>query len=112
MSTLGGPTSLISLFLAAPHIAVEQEAPKLLHAVTADGLPVKSWPDGLATTACGVEAVQLLQRSDVEAPTPWPPRVRSLPEGFVRCAECYLATGRPRPRSEFRAHLTSVGFDR
>lgn len=99
MSALGGPRSLIALMFTGPHVGIRQRWPNVLHAVTSEGLPIKSWPKGLAVSACGKRGVRLVQSGD--GPVSWPPRVRSLPAGYERCAECFVATGKPRPQSEF-----------
>lgn len=100
----GSGWGLISLMLTAPLVGLRKRWPNVLHAVEMEGFPVKTWPNGTARSACGLTGLRLLWSS---GPTPWPPRVRGLPEGFTRCAECHEATGRKRPRSEFKPRQTA-----
>ena len=98
-------TSLIELMLSAPLTAVTSDDPSVLHAATMEGLPVETWPHGLAEAACGQERVRLLMVGSVLVP--WPPRVSSLPSGRSRCRECHERTGRKRPRSEFTGEVAA-----
>lgn len=43
--------SLIELMLNAPLVGVRQRWPDVLHAVTMEGLPVKTWPNGTVRLA-------------------------------------------------------------
>ena len=98
-------TSLIALMLDAPLIGVRKRWPETLHAIAMDGFPVATWPKGKATSACGLSGLRVAV--DESGAVPWPPRVSTLPEGTVRCRECHEATGRKRPRSEFREGVSA-----
>ena len=90
--------NLATLMLAVPVIGIADGdvTQSTVHAVTIDGLPIKTWPNGTATAACGVEKVRVLV--DGTALALWPPAVKKLPEGTARCRECQKATGNKRPR--------------
>ena len=91
----------MSLMLCAPLCAVEPDVPgpTTLHAVTQEGL-TKGWPDGPLSSACGVVVKLLPHPEEAEQPIPWPPRLKGMSAGFIRCGFCFVATGRGRPRSE------------
>lgn len=90
--------NLITCLLAAPLIAVEDGdvTQSTVHAVTVDGLPIKTWPNGTATSACGLPNVRVIV--DGSAIALWPPAVKNLREGTKRCRACQAATGNKRPR--------------
>lgn len=90
---------LISLMFEAPLIVVRARWPEVLHAVTMEGLPIKTWPHGLARSACGLTGLRLVWADD-SGPVPWPPRVAGLGP-MKRCEACHEATGRKRPRATF-----------
>lgn len=90
--------SLIALALKAPHIGLRKRWPNVLHAVELDGLPVKTWPDGQATSVCGVSGLRILAASD--GPAPWPPYVKGLGEKN-RCPECFAQCKKKRPVTRF-----------
>lgn len=91
---------LLSLMLRAPLVGVRQRWPQILHAIPISGLPLSTWPDGKCVSACGKCGLRLLTEKDGLA-APWPPRLNTVPDGWTRCRDCYVATGKPRPRSEF-----------
>lgn len=90
--------NLATLIIAAPVIGIADGdvTQSTVHAVTLDGLPIKTWPNGTATSACGVPNVRVLV--DQERVALWPPAVKNLPEGTTRCRACQQATGNKRPR--------------
>ena len=90
--------NLITLMLAVPVIGVADGdvTQSTVHAVTMDGLPIKTWPNGTATSACGLERVRVL--ADQGRVALWPPAVKNLAEGTARCRDCQRATGNKRPR--------------
>lgn len=91
---------LLSLLFRAPLIGVNPHKPEMLHAVTMDGIPIKNWPrTSTVESACGKKRLKLLGSRGYAVE--WPPNVRSLPKGTVRCDTCHDATGRKRPRSRF-----------
>ena len=95
-------TSLIGLMLDAPLVGVLQRWPKRLHAIPMDGIS----PHRMSfESACGLSGLRLFPADYVgeRVAAPWPPRVKGMPEGFVRCRVCFEATGRPRPRCDWRA---------
>lgn len=95
--------NLMTLSVWVPVVGVRKRWPNVLHAVTFDGLPVKTWPRGQATAACGVRNVRVWSLDDEGClPVPWPPSTRGMPRGYTRCKECWDATGRKRPRSQWR----------
>jgi len=99
-ANVSGP-SLIELVFNAPLVGVRKRWPNVLHAVEMEGLP---WPEGKAVSACGITGLRVVadERSMV---MPWPPRVASIPDGMSRCRPCHEATGKLRPRSEFRTKV-------
>lgn len=99
---------LIALMFGAPWIGVRKRWPSVLHAVTYEGLPIHTWPDGLATSACGLTGLRILASG--ENPVAWPPRVAGLAESSKeRCRACWEATGRKRPRSTFKPNHGQQG---
>lgn len=92
---------LIALMFGAPWIGIRLRWPQTLHAVTYEGLPIRTWPDGRATSACGLHGLRILASSE-NHPVAWPPRVAGLAEaGMERCRACWVATGCKRPKSTF-----------
>lgn len=96
---MSGP-SLFALLLFAPWTACRSCQPKVLHAVTMEGIP-NPGARRLCTTACGLKGARIVASG--HAGVQWPPRVASLPEGVTRCRDCYVATGKPRPVSRWVA---------
>ena len=96
--------NMFELIFNAPLIGVRKRWPNVLHAVEMEGLPIKTWPKGKAVSVCGITGLRLLGREDGSA-TLWPPRVKGMPDGVTRCRDCHEATGRLRPRSEYRAKV-------
>lgn len=91
-----GSTSWLSAQLAAPLVGIQRRWPRTFHAITADAMPLATW--GTARTvrsACG-KRVAIAQYAGTVLL--WPVQHR-LPAGFARCAECWVATGRRRPRT-------------
>ena len=102
-STDGGVVrtgTLLELLFNAPLTGVRKRWPEVLHAIEMDGVPVKTWPHGKATSACGLTGLRVVavERSGLML---WPPRVASLPDGLSRCRVCHEATGKRRPRSNY-----------
>lgn len=91
--------NLIELMLNAPIIGTRLRWPNVLHAIEMEGLPIETWPNGKARSACGLTGLRIRAFGDVFAP--WPPRLKGLPDGWVRCEKCHQATGRKRPRCTF-----------
>lgn len=87
--------TLMYLLLGAPWLAAEPGVGRVIHAAT---MKMLTSPTGEMESPCGV-AVKLLPLPwpDGEA-VPWPPQHR-LPPPMTRCRECWVATGRKRPRS-------------
>lgn len=95
---MGEGVNLATLMLAAPVIGIAggDVTQSTVHAVTLEGLPIKTWPNGTATSACGLDNVRVI--ADHGRVALWPPAVKNLPEGTSRCRECQRATGNKRPR--------------
>lgn len=92
--------NLVTLLMAEPVVAVDPGEDTTLHAVTADGIDAGDWPTPVLRSACGVSGVKLVENAGYAGdPVPWPPPARGLPEGFSRCRECWVATGKKRPRA-------------
>lgn len=90
--------NLATLIIAAPVIGIQDGdvTQSTVHAVTVDGLPIATWPNGTAVSACGLPNVRVLADQGLVAL--WPPAVKNLPDGTSRCRECQRATGNKRPR--------------
>jgi hypothetical protein len=98
---------LIALALAAPLCAIEPGKGSLVvHAVTMEEVVRKGLSDepalddalGCLTAPCGATGLLVIgEHLGQEVPLPWPPRVKGLAPG-VRCRECWVATGRKKPR--------------
>lgn len=91
--------NLVQLLLVVPVCAVVAEDEITVHALDADGVNASDWPDGEHFTACGEPVAAVIPDGDTQRPALWPCPAR-LPEGFVRCRECWVATGKKRPRSQ------------
>lgn len=91
--------NLLTLALNAPLIGVRKRWPQTLHAIDMDGLPIATWPKGKATSVCGVTGLRVVESRQGAAL--WPPRVSTLPDGTVRCRDCFEGTRPKRPRSNF-----------
>lgn len=90
--------NLATLMIAAPVIGIADgdTTQSTVHAITLDGLPISTWPNGTATSACGLPNVRVI--ADQGAVALWPPAVKNLPDGVRRCRDCQRATGNRRPR--------------
>ena len=88
--------SMVEAAFSAPLCGISIRWPKVLHAVEMREI-VKAWPDGTVVAACGVKGLRVAVAGD--APMPWPPAVAGLAPEHVRCRECWVETGRKRPRS-------------
>lgn len=96
---------LFGLAFGAPLIGVLKRWPHRMHAVDMDGVIKGSLGRGTFEAACGLGGLRLwgYTANDRTFATPWPPRIKGMPDGFERCRECWEATGRMRPRAEWRA---------
>lgn len=80
----------------APLVGIQRRWPRTFHAITADDMPLDQWATGRTLrAACGKRVAVLRYAGSVLL---WPVQHR-LPDGFVRCAECWVATGKKRPRT-------------
>jgi hypothetical protein len=95
---------LLGLAFAAPLIAVSKRWPSTLHAVDMDGVFDGTFGRGTFAAACGVTGLRLWGQPVDERMVAalWPPRLAGTPVQFSRCRDCWLATGRMRPRTEWR----------
>lgn len=91
--------NLVQLLLVVPVCALARGGDLAVHALDADGVNAKDWPKGEHSTACGLLVDAVLPDGPSRRPALWPCPAR-LPEGFVRCRECWVATGKKRPRSQ------------
>lgn len=91
-------TTLLAAMFTAPLIGVNLRYPERLHAVDMDVLPA-AWPNRCVSAPCGAKRLRIMKSGDFIVP--WPPDSRSLPEGWERCRECWVATGKKRPRSRW-----------
>lgn len=95
---------LLTAALTAPLMGALRRWPKRLHAVNIDQV-VQGWERGTFHSVCGLRGLKLVG-TEIEQETyaaPWPPRLKGLPSGYVRCQDCYISTGKMRPRTEFRS---------
>lgn len=90
--------TLLTLILSTPLTGVRKRWPNVLHAVEMEGLPIKTWPDGLAKSVCGKVGLRCVQWHGTLIL--WPPAVKGLP-GMRRCRECFDRCKKKRPRSKF-----------
>lgn len=93
--------SWLQLMFQAPLCAIRPGAgDATLHAVTMESIGDAiddTGADRRLIGACGAEGLRLIgERLGQEAPLPWPPPARGT--GLVRCRECWVATGKRRPR--------------
>lgn len=86
----------ITLAFFGPLCGVTKQKPDVLHALTVDALD-----DVLAgrtmTAACGKKRVFFvgMKKDDTVHVALWPPRAKGE---FTRCYDCWVATGKKRPR--------------
>lgn len=103
---------LIAAALNAPLIGVLPRWRHRLHAVTMEGV-VDGWEKGSFVSACGIKGMKFFPATFEENPegdrlaAPWPPRIKGLPEGFIRCRTCWVATGKKPPRCHYKPRETS-----
>ncbi len=91
-----GP-SLLSAALDAPLLAVLKRWPNTTHAITMESV-IDGWDRGTFTSACGMKTLRLVGNGNGAAVC-WPPRIKGCP--MERCRECWVATGKKRPRSHW-----------
>ena len=87
--------TMIEAAMAAPLCGVSVRWPKVLHAVE---MREFMRPGRTVTAPCGASRLRLAV-TEAGAPMPWPPAVAGLAPHHVRCRECWVKTGRKRPRS-------------
>lgn len=95
--------TLLGAMLSAPLIAVYPRNPTVLHGADMDTI-YKAWPDKTVTSACGKQRLRLMSAQYKDGPRTvalWPPRVKGLPRGTVRCKECHNALTPKRPRINY-----------
>jgi len=95
--------SLIAVALDAPIMAVLRRWPKTTHAVTFEAI-IEGWWRGTFTSACGIRSLRLVGHDGLAAR--WPPKVKHCP--YVRCRECWVATGKRRPRTRWVSNKGKV----
>lgn len=92
--------SLIGAMLDAPLMAVSARWPKTIHAVDMEQV-IKGWERQTYKSACGKSGLRFVgvDTEDGEFIALWPPRLKGLPPSTERCQDCFIATGRMRPRT-------------
>lgn len=95
-----GAPWLFGLAFDAPLIGVSQRWPNTLHAVEMEAVVDGAAGRGTFTSACGMSRLRLLKVGEVVGL--WPPGVRGAPVGLTRCAECFVAGSKKRPRMKWR----------
>lgn len=94
---MNGP-SLIGLMLAAPLSALGSDR-LTVHAADMEHLARAVDTDDWPSTRCGAPSLGIIPAHTVDGdtvPVLWPPKVRTLPDGFRRCRECMKRGERPR----------------
>lgn len=97
MSTLIGAT------FNAPLMAILKRWPHTLHAVDMEHV-VNGWERGTFQSICGLRGLRVVgtEVEGVSIAVPWPPALKSLPPGTERCRDCWVESGRMRPRVRWR----------
>ena len=94
---------LLAAVLTAPHCAIrpgDGTDSHVLHAVTLEELAAGFDGRRTFTAACGADGLRLVSvEMKGYRPLPWPPRVVGLGT-LTRCRDCWVKTGKKRPRSE------------
>ena len=99
--------NLLTAAFNAPLVGVLRRWPHRLHAVTMEAV-VDGWKRGSFKSACGLRGMAFCAATFEESPgsdptaAPWPPRLQGMPEGFIRCRVCWEATGKKRPRCQYK----------
>lgn len=93
---------LFTLAFTAPHCAIRPSKKAdsyVLHAVTMEAIIDAYDGRKTFTAACGADKVKILSvEMKGEGALPWPPRIAGLAP-MSRCRDCWIATGKKRPRS-------------
>lgn len=95
--------SLLGLMFDAPLVGLLKRWPDTLHAVEMKAVIDGALGRGTFRSACGRRGLRLLGQ-DLDGSylaARWPPRLRGMPKKIERCRECWLETGRMRPRTEW-----------
>ena len=91
-------SNLLGCAFDAPLIAISLRWPKTLHAVTMEQV-IHGWKRGTFKSACGRKGLRLLGiGSEEKVAARWPPGLKGLAP-YVRCRDCWEATGKKRPRT-------------
>lgn len=95
---------LIAAAFDAPLMAVLRRWPNRLHAIEMEEV-IGGWDRFSFQSACGLRGLRIVgyEREGQMLAVPWPPRLAGMPAGRIRCFACWSATGRMRPRSEWKA---------
>lgn len=86
----------IHALVYAPLVGVQRRWPNTFHAVCADDMHLDDWTRARTLRAACGKRVAIYQLAD--SVLLWPVQ-HALPDGYARCAECWAATGKKRPRS-------------
>jgi hypothetical protein len=99
---------LIAVMFDAPVIGVLRRWPNRVHAIEMEAVAA-GWERGTFKSACGVTGLRFwgLEVENVLCAAPFPPRVKGMPDGLVRCRECWVLTGKKRPRVEWRGETAA-----
>lgn len=87
----------------APLVGIQRRWPRTFHAITADDIHLDQWATARTVrSACGKRVAVASYAGSVLL---WPVQHR-LPAGFARCAECWVATGKKRPRTTLKGPVS------
>ena len=104
---------LLAVLLDAPISGASRRYPRVIHAI--DGAQiVNAWPDRTVAAVCGAKRLRLLVKDEMALP--WPPALKGLDllegGGRERCRECWVETGKMRPRWRVRETVDSLSQNR
>ena len=94
---------MLGMAFDAPLIGLLKRWPNKLHAVPMESVIDASLSGRAYESACGMRGLRLLGKEvdGQQIAARWPPRLRGLPDDLERCRECWDATGKMRPRTEW-----------
>jgi len=96
---------LVAVMFDAPVMGVSRRWPNTVHAVDMEGV-VEGWGRGTFKSTCGKTGLRFWghEVEGVLCAAPFPPRVKGMPDSTERCRECWVLTGKKRPRVEWRQY--------
>lgn len=98
-------TNIITVLIHGPLCGATKRNPALVHAIDIEAAAALAKGRAVVTAPCGAKNVRFIVSPDGLI-APWPLRADGP---ITRCRECWVATGKKRPRCTFATAPTASG---